>query len=147
MSFDLTEAHEITDHKTMFTRLDTMLEQHLSKEQPEPSCIDSLVRRIELSRGTVSIQTHADELYKSRRQLERIFKATVGISPKLYSQITRFRCASTLIQNSSLSLSQIANELRYTDQSHMSNEFRRFSCISPSSFSRKDVVFLQDAHD
>ncbi len=79
-----------------------------------------------------------DELSKRNfttvRQLERNFKKHIGLSPKEYSNIIRFQNALSIIKNSSenRSLLDIAFECGYYDHSHLTNEIRRNTGISPS---------------
>lgn len=135
---------EFIEYDDIFYKLDHLLEQHLSDACPVSTGIDRVIEMIEISSGRLSITDSAAMLHKSTRQFERIFKQTVGISAKLYSQITRFQRASELISNTRLPLASIATELGYTDQSHMSHDFRRFANRTPASFIREPVVFLQD---
>ncbi|WP_449399491.1 helix-turn-helix domain-containing protein [Chryseobacterium wanjuense] len=58
----------------------------------------------------------------------------MGLSPKEYSNIIRFQNALSLIKNSkqNRSLLDIAFECGYYDHSHLSNEIRRNTGLSPS---------------
>jgi transcriptional regulator GlxA family with amidase domain len=66
--------------------------------------------------------------------LERNFKKLIGLSPKEYSNIIRFQNALSLIKNSSQrrSLLDIAFECGYYDHSHLSNEIKQKTGLSPS---------------
>jgi AraC-like DNA-binding protein len=71
----------------------------------------------------------------SERQLERKFKASMGISPKLYLRTTRFERALALIRsNSFVNLSDVAYALNFTDQSHFIKDFKEFSGFTPKVF-------------
>jgi AraC-like DNA-binding protein len=43
-----------------------------------------------------------------------------------------------------LPLAQVAADLGYTDQSHMTREFKQFAGVSPKRLLHEDVDFLQD---
>lgn len=144
LKFDFLDAHEYIGSNDLFLKLNNILEQHVRRYQPINSRIDNIVHNIESSNGMSPIAEYSSIFCKSTRHFERIFKETVGISAKLYSQIVRFRCASTLISRTNLSLSCIATTLGYTDQSHMSREFRRFANTTPAAYARNHVAFLQD---
>ncbi|MCW5620584.1 MAG: helix-turn-helix transcriptional regulator [Burkholderiales bacterium] len=128
----------------VFSLLDTALERHVLKHRPAPGGIDRVIDAIEAAHGMLRIKAIAAMLGKSPRQLERVFLETVGITPKLFSRIVRFRRASALVSSSPASLADIAAAAGYSDQSHMSNEFRLLGDISPAVFARREVVFLQD---
>lgn len=68
------------------------------------------------------------------RQLERHFKKHIGLSPKEYSNIIRFQNALGMIKNSEAdrSLLDIAFECGYYDHSHLANEIKRHTGLSPS---------------
>lgn len=144
LKFDLLDSHAHIESDNVFLKLNNLLEQHVKKYQPVNSRIDDVIQNIELSNGMASIADSAEIFSKSIRQCERVFKETVGISAKLYSQIVRFQRATALISNASLPLARIAADLGYTDQSHMSHEFRRFANISPATYAQNRVAFLQD---
>lgn len=140
----LDEVPEKVSDDCVFSTLDAVLERHVLKHPPARSGIDHVIDSIETAHGMLRIKTLAAMLGKSTRQLERVFLETVGITPKLFSRIVRFRRASALVSSSPSSLADIAAEAGYSDQSHMSNEFRLLGDISPAVFGRRDVVFLQD---
>ena len=68
------------------------------------------------------------------RYLQKIFLLHTGVTPKLYSRINRFQNSLLLIAKGGSSLTSIAYECSYFDQSHLIKEFRSFTGNSPSSF-------------
>jgi len=68
----------------------------------------------------------------------------VGLPPKLFSEIIRFRRAAALVARSNLPLAQIAALIGYADQSHFTHEFARFFGQPPFR-AREDAAFLEDA--
>jgi len=68
------------------------------------------------------------------RYLQKIFVQYTGLSPKLYSKINRFQKSLVLIGRSDLSLTSIAYQSGYFDQSHFIREFKSFTGITPSGF-------------
>lgn len=143
LSFSLGGVLDAVASPRVFARLDAILENHAAILQPAPAGVDEVIAMIENGHGTVAVEEAAAAFGKSRRQLERVFLETVGISPKLFSAIVRFRHAATLVQRST-SLAAVAFEAGYFDQSHMSHEFRRLAGVSPAMLARGNVAFLQD---
>lgn len=96
--------------------------------------LHSVLNDIHAANGTVSIYELAKRNCRTVRQLQRNFKELIGLSPKEYSNIIRFQYALRLIRNpnQSRSLSDIAFECGYYDHSHLSNEIKRNTGLSPS---------------
>src|SRR5262245_52182410 len=67
-------------------------------------------------------------------RLTRQFKKQAGIAPRLYLTEARFELAKMLIRTSAKTLTQIAAEAGFTDQSHMTHTFRRRTGMTPKAF-------------
>lgn len=144
LSFSLDNVLERVVNIDTLNQLNRVLESHLAKRQPVSARIDDVVAFIEATHGITRIDETAATFGISRRQLERTFLETVGVAPKLFCAITKFRYAARLIQRASASLAEIAVESGYSDQSHMNHEFRRLANVSPAIYARDGVAFLQD---
>lgn len=88
--------------------------------------------------GTLPVRQVADAAHTTVRTLERKFKHSSGYAVKDVSGLIRFEQARNhLWTNPCASLAGLAHELGYTDQSHLSREFRRYSGTTPAAFARK----------
>jgi transcriptional regulator GlxA family with amidase domain len=96
--------------------------------------LQSVINDIHSSNGQLSIYELSKRNCTTVRQLERNFKTHIGISPKEYSNIIRFQNALSIIKNSSenRSLLDIAFECGFYDHSHLTNEIKRNTGLSPS---------------
>jgi AraC-like DNA-binding protein len=82
-----------------------------------------------------SIQGIAKQLQVSQRYLEIQFKNAVGLSPKTYSLIVRFkRIEEQLKQTAAVSWRELPFAGEYHDQNHFIKEFKRFTGLTPSSY-------------
>jgi AraC-like DNA-binding protein len=70
----------------------------------------------------------------SARYMQQLFVQYTGLTPKLYSQINRFQNSLQLIRAGNDSLTSIAYECGYADQSHFIREFKSFTGLTPSSY-------------
>jgi AraC-like DNA-binding protein len=108
-------------------------------------------------KGTASISGLLAKFRINSRQLERVFRAETGLSPKLFSRIVRFNHAKRMIEeNPDISLAQLTYDCGYSDQAHFNKNFRELFDLSPADFKRQlkrfaketagqiDVEFLQD---
>jgi len=72
------------------------------------------------------------------RTLERNFKQSSGHTVKDVSGLMRFeQVRNHLWNHPDTNLAALAHDLGYTDQSHLSREFRRYSGTTPAAFARK----------
>jgi AraC-like DNA-binding protein len=110
------------------------------KEEPE---VDAAVRIIRDTRGQLRIEDVAGQIGWTQRHLSRRFTATVGVTPKFFSRVTRFLAlCHRLRENDTTSLTALSHECGFHDQSHFIREFRKFSGFTPSEFfARRNVVF------
>ncbi len=77
--------------------------------------------------GRAKISIVAGDSFISRRQLERRFKASIGITPKALSRKLRFQQArDQLSHQPQTDLSTLAQNFGYADQAHLNREFKTF---------------------
>ena len=83
----------------------------------------------------------------SSRYLQKLFLQYTGLSPKLYFKINRFQKSLILTSNKEESLTSIAYQSGYFDQSHFVRDFKFFTGFAPSAFHSKDsTVVLASAN-
>jgi len=68
------------------------------------------------------------------RYLQKLFSNHTGLTPKLYSKINRFQNSLRLVAKKNTSLTTIAYECGYFDQSHFIREFKAFTGVLPSTY-------------
>lgn len=98
-----------------------------------------------LSTPSLTVRKMAEAACLTVKQLERVFSAMVGASPKVYARMVRFQRSLALMQRGygDNSLTQIAYQCGYADQSHFISEFRQFSGHTPTSL-RKSIAPYSD---
>ena len=70
----------------------------------------------------------------SSRYLGKLFLQYTGVTPKLYNKINRFQQSLQLVTENKLSLTSIAYECGYFDQSHFIRDFKFFTGFTPSAY-------------
>lgn len=94
---------------------------------------DRAIEELILHNGNLPISTVADLAGVGLRQLERSFIQKVGITPKLFSKITRFANACMYKEaHPGAPWSHIAYGFGYADQAHLIHDFKRFSGNTPT---------------
>lgn len=90
---------------------------------------------IQRSRGAIRVPDLARQCGLSCRQLERLLRVWVGISPKPLARIARFQAALVCAGEQPASeWTYVAAEQNYVDQAHLIHEFSGFTGASPTRF-------------
>ena len=87
-----------------------------------------------LGNHDITIEALAKILGMSQRNFNRRFRDAARISPLKYLQEQRHRLARDLLQNTNLSISEIAYRVGYVDVSYFSTLFQRFSSTTPKKY-------------
>lgn len=92
----------------------------------------------------VRVEALAGEVGWSRRRLHAAFVAEVGVGPKQVARVVRFRRARAgLVEGRSIA--SVAAMAGYSDQAHLTREFRALAGRSPAAWLREERPFVQDA--
>ncbi|MEL7267437.1 MAG: helix-turn-helix domain-containing protein, partial [Planctomycetota bacterium] len=113
--------------------------------QPDPIAMaitDAIIRQSE----SLQLQTLADELDVSVRQMQRRFRNATGLTCKQFQQIRRFRMAlAELVIPERKDSSVIALDAGFFDQSHLINQVRSYMDLTVQQFQEKhDEITRQD---
>jgi AraC-like DNA-binding protein len=108
--------------------LESDLLQRLTKRSA-PIDLPALAAFVHRQRGQVTVEGLADSAGVSRQHLTRLFREGLGVTPKMYCRIARFRASLVCAHRDA----GMAVDLGYSDQSHMIAEFREFSGLTPAT--------------
>lgn len=104
--------------------------------QPKPAVIYA-AGQLDIKNGMLPIAEILDQTGYSHRWFSKIFKETVGITPKRYSRISRFQHTLRMIRKSSIpDWTSFALSCGYYDQSHFIHDFKHFAGLSPGEYYR-----------
>lgn len=104
-----------------------------SGPSPDPA-VAWMAREIERSHGAVSIGRLRDRTGWSKTRITTTFREQIGVPPKAFARIARFRRALDSVGRSEDPLSRIALDAGYYDQPHFNAEFRELSGFTPSEY-------------
>jgi AraC-like DNA-binding protein len=79
----------------------------------------------------------ADMCLLSVRQVERVFRQSLGMSPRTYWMKCRIRKSCELLRDGRQTISSIANMLGFCDQSNFNRHFRQHIGKSPKEYQRQ----------
>lgn len=128
----------VSEHEkvVVFNRylLDKLAVDHV---QPD-SYVNYIIEKITTSKGTYPLKKLKEEVHLSERSFERKFKHQVGISAKLFSRICRFQSSFQQLKNKEFNtLTDIAFQNTYSDQSHFVRAFKEFTGLPPTQYQKK----------
>jgi len=130
-----TQIYESKDDAARISRLESALIDRIGRERSRRVGIDlpGLTNWMLLGRGGLTIEDVARAAGVSRQHLGRVFREEVGVTPKLYCRLARFRAALACAAAGNSDGADLAIQMGYTDQSHMIAEFREFSSFTPAA--------------
>lgn len=110
------------------------LRQRMHGRAPHPAVrhvLDALTRQPQVRR--IALLAHDAGL--SERRLGVLFQRQVGMRPKRYARLLRFRAVVTQAHTqASVNWSHVAVDCGYCDQAHLAHEFREFAGLTPTAF-------------
>lgn len=139
--------HPITELRTLtfiasnlhgcsnLTEFKQVLEPFFDFSQNHDRIVDFTRTFIQQLSSRASVIEALEKIPLSQRQLERHIKHQCGITPKHLERIYRVRHAMNLIKTKThWSLTQIALECEFSDQSHLVREFKNIARITPARY-------------
>ena len=121
------QMHESSDRSEQLTLFANTITEKLARVDwdPNPDLLHALwfAKQVE---GDITVADLAEHVGVSQRQLERLFRAHSGLTPKQYCRILRLQHLSTYLdEHPDTSLAQLALRCGYSDQAHMAREYKR----------------------
>jgi AraC-like DNA-binding protein len=121
-------------------RLETALLERLRPQSRSRRSVDvlALTRWVQANPTSARVSELAGMVDVSRRHLTRIFREVVGVSPKRFCRLARFKTGLVYAgAGQGVSWAQVAEELGYADQSHMIAEFRELAGLTPEMLAER----------
>ena len=122
----------VEDAQTHAERCDTLvafLRRRLGETRPDLPA-DGAVEAVRRARGRITVRALRTATGASERALERAFLREVGLPARTLAAVLRVQ-AALLLRDEEPSWAQLAAELEYVDQPHLTREFRRVAGLPP----------------
>lgn len=104
--------------------------------------VSNVMSELVQDEGKVNMNRIADRHGVSSRYLQKIFLQYSGVTPNLFRKINRFQKSLYLVANNNNSLTSIAHDCGYFDQSHFIKDFKEFTGTTPSDFNIENSTEL-----
>jgi AraC-like DNA-binding protein len=125
----------------VFAERVSIVSDWLKKRMPTVSLRERAFNQLLFNRTVTSVPELSERLCYSPRQLSRKFREFTGMNTEQGLLYMKHLKSIDLIHRSKLSLTAIAYECRFADQSHFIKTFRSFATLAPSEYrSRKSFL-------
>ncbi len=125
---------------TRFDILERVLLQRLTAGQSCSPAVRYAIARFKDPTQRTSVAEVVERVGFSQRHFIATFRDEVGLTPKVFSRITRFRHAIDNLQAAEqVDWSTLALDCGYFDQAHFIHDFRDFAGVSPAAYLRQRI--------
>ena len=124
------EATSVTARFDLVARW--LAERFVSARQIDPE-IAWAAGKIDAAAGQIPIAPLRVETGLSKSRLATAFRDQIGVTPKVYARLVRFRRALSLVEEGRRPLAEVACDAGYYDQPHFNAEFRALTGLSPQA--------------
>jgi len=92
-------------------------------------------RLLAASAGTLRVRAAAEAVGVGERRLQQLFHQHVGLSPRAFGRLQRLQALLRALRaRPSARWGELAQQLGFYDQAHLTNEFRALSGLTPTAF-------------
>jgi AraC-like DNA-binding protein len=166
-AFTRIPVNEFTDRAIELESLETLFDNSFCERLPEKQSVEDMITHtnnylvnqlprlyfpdkriiramdlISLTKGQLNFADLASEVCLCQRHFERKFKSAIGVSPKTFAKIFRFKHVLQCLGNyPHKNLLTIAEEYGYYDHTHLINDFKTLSGDTPTDFRQKKSIF------
>ena len=123
----------LPDWPARFRLLDRALLGWIDDAPPPDPAVSWAWSQLQRSRGRVRVSALADEIGWSGRHFADRFRAGIGLTPKAFGRILRFRRAVELLTTGPpASIGEVAAACGFSDHSHLVRDFRALAGCTPT---------------
>jgi AraC-like DNA-binding protein len=143
------EAAELTEriceaqtNRERFRVLESFLMERVHASRPFNPAVRYALRQFQHPSAVHSVHDVTDQIGMSSQRFIEVFRNEVGLTPKVFARLARFRHAMRRIHTATeVDWTDIALASGYFDQPHFIRDFREFSGVSPSAYLRYRTAY------
>lgn len=106
-------------------------------EKRHNSYLETSVYHILKQKGNLKTAGLADQVFISNRQLERVFREYMGLSPKQFASLVRYQSLwNELLTVPVFDVMEAVHRYGFSDQSHLLHEFKKYHTMLPEEARR-----------
>ncbi len=135
MTEGLNRCTSVAEALALFTDVLTPL---AAQANAPDALVQAAVDALMESQGQLRMRTLAEQVGLSERQLQRRFRQAVGLTPKQFARIRRFRSSvGNMLHDAPNAWGRVAAEQGYADQAHLTREFQDLYGAAPTEMKEK----------
>lgn len=133
----LNEVCSAPDARMQIAKVEQYLFQKLATAPPLHPALHHAVALLSRHGGAGIIRRAQQDVCLSHTRFIQLFREHVGLTPKLFHRVRRFRTVLDHIDNSGIvSWAELATTFGYYDQAHFIRDFRALAAVTPSEYCR-----------
>jgi AraC-like DNA-binding protein len=118
-----------------FAVMEAVLDRRLQLGRKQSRAVSFAVRQLAEGSAHRSMAALADEIGLSQRRFIQLFRAEVGLAPKVFARVRRFHAVLNQLQDfAEPDWADVAFDCGYYDQAHFIHEFKEFCDLSPGRY-------------
>lgn len=126
---------KITNTEKCIDIIESFLLDKVTNRYDTENLLQSTIELILKVKGKYTVEELSQMTQVNRRQIERRFRKTVGVSPKYLSRIIRLQTIlKELLNKNYPNLTSLAHGEGYYDQAHFIKDFKAFTGQTPKQF-------------
>lgn len=126
------ERFDGSNHEQIISTLNSRIE--LLSLNYRPNAVDNAIGIILETHGVIDVRELCEKTLTSERQLQRLFRKYIGLSPKFYIRVIRFSYIFKMVNEKKLSGAKLGLEAGFYDQPHFIRNFKAFTGEEPSAY-------------
>ena len=136
----LNELSSANDDAARFRAMEAYLNRKLASAAPMHGAVRYAIDQLSTEASATSIEKLQFETGLSHTRFIQLFKEHVGLTPKLFCRVRRFRMTLNRIeQGRPVNWAGLAADCGYFDQAHLIRDFRAFADVTPVEYCRTEA--------
>ncbi len=133
----LNEACSATDEQALILAVEQYLMERLASARPIHPAVRYAVAQLSRRGAVRAVREIQLDTGLSHTRLIQLFREHVGLTPKLFCRVRRFRAVVSHIEKGMpVNWAALAADCGYFDQAHLIHDFRAFAGVTPREFIR-----------
>lgn len=121
-----------------FHLLECFLVRRLRVSRTFSPAVHHAIRQFQYADRAWSVGSVRDQIGISAQRFIEVFRTEVGLSPKVFARLARFRRVLGCIDTAEdVDWAEVAVAAGYFDQAHLIRDFRQFAGVTPSAYLRR----------